>query len=293
MKLGKKSFALALSFGTAFSAQAIEYLYSYDSVLNGLDDKTNIAYIDLNRQGSILHGTSPDGGVLSGTIEQINDTHLGSGEVERFSFKLLENGSLKWFTGHATNTGWRGAWFGPNGEQGDFTIDAKAPSNIVPKAVDVLEFKADPIFSGGRYDKHNYWNEDFLVDLHGLGPIPFADVDQRKGVLVQSDNGGLPFPMSFEITFKRSFTLQTFRLGSINNGQGTRLTQFNFDVWDGTQWVNKGKFNFPAIEERRTFEKNEFTLDEIVTTNKIRVSAMGTADMSTNGRVFMWGLSFH
>ncbi|KZN53734.1 hypothetical protein N474_19375 [Pseudoalteromonas luteoviolacea CPMOR-2] len=293
MNINKPAIALSLSLGCAFSAHAVEYLFSYDNVLDGIDQKTNTAYININQQGEILHGTSPDGGVLTGEIEQKNNVFTGSGEMERFSFKLLENGAIKWFTGQVTNTGWKGVWYGPNGEQGDFSIGETDPSMALPTAADVVEFKADTTFSGARFDKHNPWNEDFLVPLHDVGSIPFAGVDQSKGVFVQSDSGGLPFPMSFELGFSNSFTLQTFRLGSFNNGQGTRLKTFNLDVWENGQWVTKGSFEFPVIAANRTFEMHEFMLDQKVTANRVRISATGTRDMYHGGRVLMWGLSFH
>jgi len=291
----KQTFSLcALSMLTTLSVASSEYTYTFDSNLDGIDSKTHVGYIDLKVRGEIIFGTSPDGGVLAGGIEEVNNSHTGSGSTARFSFKSEENGRIKWLSGNVTNGVWQGTWYGSEGDKGDFSLTSPLNNNTAPTAADVIEFNADPIYSGsGRYDQHNLWNVDFLKSIYGVGEFAFAEIDQTRGILVQSDSGGLPFPMSFDLSFSNNFTLSSFRLGSINNGQGTRLTTFNLDIWQGGEWVTKGNFEFPNIAASRTFAIHEFQLPESITTSKVRISATGTSDHYNGGRVFMWGLSFN
>ncbi|WP_440053630.1 hypothetical protein ACSLBF_12010 [Pseudoalteromonas sp. T1lg65] len=270
---------------------ASEQIIYFDNVLDGQNTEQMQSRVNLKQSGSILFGTSSDGGPLTGHIEASNNLFYGSGNTRRVQFNLVENGIQKWFMGTESSEGnWHGVWFGPNQDKGDFSVYLEgAPSSDVPTYNDILEFSADPIFSGGSYDRANPLNEGFLVDEHGLEPFPFAQLDQSRGLYVQSDTGGTPFPMSFYLTFKRPFELKTFRLGSFNNRYGTRLSTFNFDIWEDGQWVTKGEFYFEQIPTTRTWQRQEFSLPTAVTATKIRISATGTNESPA---VLMFGLSF-
>lgn len=291
-----KNIALVMTLGSSFyalSATPEAHLIEYDQTLNGVVEQAQTMDIKLLQRGAVLSGTSQSNDVIVGNIEQLNDLHAGSGSERRFFFKLDDNGELKWFSGSVHSNSWTGVWFGENGERGDFNLRSTAASNELPTASDVMKFSADDTFSGGVYDTYNTINSDFLNNRYGLDPLPFEQVDYKKGIYVQSDNGGLQYPMSFELTFVKEFTLQNFRLGSFNNGQNTRLTTFDVDIWSNGEWINAGSFNFSPITQTRHWQKQAFSLPQEVTTRKVRVSATGTEDFTTNGRVLMWGLTFH
>ena len=290
----KTLITIALGYSSyAFSTMTSPHFIEYDQVLNGVIEQAQTMDIKLLQRGAILSGTSQSNGVIVGNIEQLNDLHAGSGSESRFFFKLDDNGELKWFSGSVQQNNWTGVWFGENGDRGDFNLRSTAASNVLPTASDVMQFTADDIFSGGVYDTHNPINSDFLNNRYGLEPLPFEQVDYKKGIYVQSDNGGLPYPMSFELTFIKEFTLKNFRLGSFNNGQNTRLTAFDVDIWVNGEWARAGSFNFSPITQSRHWQKQAFSLPDEVTTRKFRISATGTEDSTTGGRVLMWGLTFH
>jgi len=306
-----RNLVLAMTLEYSVSACTEAHLIEYDQILNGVVEQVQTMDIKLLQRGAVLSGTSQSNGVIVGNIEQLNDLHAGSGSERRFFFKLDDNGELKWFTGGIHSTTWTGVWFGENGERGDFNLrrqlhhdgengergdfylQSTATSNELPTASDVMKFSADDIFSGGVFDTYNTINADFLNNRYGLEPLPYEQVDYKKGIFVQSDNGGLPFPMSFELTFIKEFTLRNFRLGSFHNRENTRLTTFDFDIWSNGDWVKAGSFTFSAITQSRHWQKQAFSLPQEVTTRKVRISATGTADYYNGGRVLMWGLTFH
>ncbi|WP_010604661.1 hypothetical protein [Pseudoalteromonas maricaloris] len=277
---------------TCLIATADEYKITLDHHLDGTIKQGEYKDIDLRQRGEIIYGTAGIDSVISGTVEQLNDLHSGSGSERRFFFKMDDTGELKWFSGSIKDNNWSGVWFGENGERGDFNLIATQTNTELPTYSDVIQFVADPIFSGGTYDTYNPINEDFLRNRYGTDPLAFEQVEYKKGIYVQSDSGGLPIPMSFELTFNKEFQLQNFRLGSFNNGQGTRLTTFNFDIWSEEQWVTVASFNFSPITQSRYWQKQIFALPDQVKTSKVRISATGTSDHFNGGRVLMWGLSF-
>lgn len=254
---------------------------TYDDVLDGVNNATYSIPIDIIRTGNVITGDVNTSGVISGFIEEGYRVHYGSGSEPRFNFTLSDNNIVKWFSGsYKTNGTWSGAWFGANSDRGDFSF---ITTSSVPEYKNILSFTADSIFSGGKWDYCRDINESFLSDID----------DKELGIYCQSDNGGLPFPMSFMIELNNTFTLQSFKLGSYNNGQGTRLTSFNLDVWENGNWVSKGSFSFNPISGTQIFERQEFALSSPVSTNKFRISATGTSDEYAGGRVLIWGLSFH
>ncbi|KZN38165.1 hypothetical protein [Pseudoalteromonas luteoviolacea] len=257
---------------------------TYDEVLDGVDNKTHSLSINVTLSGDVIAGLEQGtDSILTGKREETQNVFEGAGSQSRYNFVYRDNTlGEKWFVGAENMQGLvSGTWYGANGDKGDFTANFSCPSQF-PSFCSTLNMTADPIFSGTGLNYSRAINESFLQDTD----------DPNKGLYVQSDDGGLPFPMGFNIEFTKSFTLQSFKLGTYNNGQGTRATNFTFEVWENNDWVNKGSFDFNSLPSQQWI-RQEFTLSAPVTTSKIRIAATGTQDFNNGGRVLMWGLSFH
>ncbi|MPY25712.1 hypothetical protein FM037_27470 [Shewanella psychropiezotolerans] len=280
-KIIKINSAFILSLGIVSASHAEVVNITYDTTLDGINDSVYTSAVNLFQNDDILTGNDSNSGVLSGHIEEKNNSFIGSGSNARFNFKLKDSDGTKWFVGSENSNGlWKGTWYGANGESGDFSFSAEAKT---PVYSDIDSFSADSIFTGGAFDYYRPLNDAFLVDSE----------DYHQGMYLQSDSGGLPFPMSFSMILKKDFSLKSFKLGSYNNGQGTRLKTFTFDVWENNTWVTKGSFNFAPISGSPQFQRQEFTLQNAVLTSKFRISATETSDYYNGGRILMWGLSFN
>ncbi|ESP94350.1 hypothetical protein [Pseudoalteromonas luteoviolacea] len=282
MKLSKRIVLASLFAAPCAFAQNV--VINFDDSLDGVNHATNSISINLTQQGNMLIGNDGQYVTLSGEVEETNNAFYGSGLEPRVHFKLNDNGNVKWFTGtrNAANV-WTGTWYGSNGSKGDFGFEYSDALTTPPACSDVVRLDSDPVFSGGEFDYTRPLNETCLMDTD----------DATKGIYLQSDTGGLPFPMSFSIELKRNFTIQSFKLGTYNNGQGNRLTTFTLEAWENGAWAKKGDFEFTSSIPSKGFVRELYRLPEAVTTSKIRISATGTADYYNAGRVLMYGLSFH
>ncbi|KID56010.1 hypothetical protein JF50_16980 [Pseudoalteromonas luteoviolacea] len=265
-------------------AFAQNVVINFDDVLDGVNNPTNTIAVNVVQQGNMLIGNDGNFVTLLGEVEETNNPFYGSGLEPRVHFKLNENGNVKWFTGtrNAANI-WTGTWYGSDGSRGDFGFEFSNALTTPPVCDDVINFSSDAAFSGGEFDYTRALDETCLTDTD----------DATKGIYMMSDTGGVPFPMSFSLEFKSNFTLQSFKLGTYNNGQGNRLTTFTVEAWENGTWVKKGEFEFTSVIQNKAFARELYRLPQPVTTSKIRISATGTVDYVDAGRVLMYGLSFH
>ncbi|KZN30611.1 hypothetical protein N480_06525 [Pseudoalteromonas luteoviolacea S2607] len=281
--LSTSAFATTFLLTSTIVSAADTAVITYDDVLDGVDNNTHSLSIDVSFSGDVIAGMEPStNSLLTGKREEAQNLFEGAGSQARYNFVYRDNSGEKWFVGAENASGLiSGTWYGANGDKGDFTANFSCPSPL-PSYCSTLNMTADAIFSGSGLNYSRAIDESFLQDSN----------DPNKGLYVQSDDGGLPFPMGFNIEFTKTFTLQSFKFGTYNNGQGTRATGFTFEVWENNGWVNKGTFNFNALPSQQWI-RQEFSLSAPVTTSKIRIAATGTSDFYNGGRVLMWGLSFH
>ncbi|GGI69574.1 hypothetical protein GCM10007978_04340 [Shewanella hanedai] len=285
--------ALCMISPFAFSANEVVYLH-YDETVDGANDYQNHIKINVDLSGNLIIGKTEDGSIISGVVENASNSYIGSGDKPRFRFEIHQGDTRNWYFGRIENNYWEGVWYGPSGQQGDFTFHSDVLTKDIPTFKNITSYYADNIFDVGDNSVNNTLNSNFLVDTDNLEPIYEAEFSPNTGIFVQTDTGfgGTPFPMSFYLDFNKPLKLKTFRLGSFNNGEGTRLTSFTVDAWKDGVWETVGSYQFAPIEIAPFYQRQEFTLPHTTYTDRIRISAKGTSDLSAGGKVVMWGLSF-
>ncbi|KZN67809.1 fibrinogen-like YCDxxxxGGGW domain-containing protein [Pseudoalteromonas luteoviolacea] len=109
-----------------------------DTQLNGvLDSSTSqlqtLTLTTYANQFNAVNNASPDASVIQGEFELPNTFELGSGVVQRIQFTIANEGKRVYFLGQGSaQQGYRGTWYGPNNDAGDFRLDTKSAEVSVP-----------------------------------------------------------------------------------------------------------------------------------------------------------------
>ncbi|MCL1036049.1 discoidin domain-containing protein [Shewanella submarina] len=285
---------------TAMAADNTIFLH-FDDQLDGVMDYQQHLRLELGLSGNTIVGKTEAGAMISGRVENKNSHYIGSGEQERFQFEIHNGDTRTWYFGRVDGQYWEGIWYGPNGEQGDFSLHTKVLEDGVPQYGDVLAFYTDEVFNR-EGNEYNPLNPGFLMDLGGLD-LHFTN-DYQDGFNLDLSQGFYAkanaqwhedMPMSVYLDLKQPMKMKTFRLGSANLENGAQLKAFSFSVWDSTKasWQVVGNFEFPAIPGP-AYQRQEFNLPRTVYADRIRISAKSSHDSGAYGygQVMMWGLSF-
>lgn len=287
---------LALPMTVSASDETV-YLH-YDNTLDGVIDYQENLQLKMDLSGNTIIGKTQSGEMVSGMVENKNSHYIGSGEKERFQFEIHNGETRNWFVGNVSNEHWTGNWFGPNGEKGDFTLTTRVLTDDIPTYSDIASFMPDEVFY--KPNSHaNVLTDSFLQDVGGLEPhftnSGDFNLNLSQGLYLQAEEEYYhEMPMSFTMDFKEPMRLKTFRLGSANLTDGTRLKTFSFSIWNRMtmEWEEAGRFEFPQIYGP-SYQRQEFTLPRTVYADRIRISAHSSHDTSNGkNKVLMWGLSF-
>lgn len=276
----------------AYSSTEAVYLH-YDEVLDGATDYQKQIKLNIDLSGNTVIGKTAAGELISGRVENTDNQYIGSGDKPRFQFEIHQGETRNWYFGQVDGKYWEGVWFGANGEKGDFSLYTDLLTKEVPQFENIIAYYADEVFNFGGNNSHNSLNSSFLVDSDSLEPhfTNLEHFDTSQGLFLQADvlHGNLP--MSFYMDFEKPMGMKTFRLGSYNNGEGTRLRTFTFDIWKHGEWETVGSFEFAPIYAP-SYQRQEFNLPRMVYADRIRISATATDDYTNGSKVLMWGLSF-
>ncbi|ABZ78027.1 hypothetical protein Shal_3482 [Shewanella halifaxensis HAW-EB4] len=275
-----------------YSSTEAVYLH-YDEVLDGVTDFQKQLKLNIDLSGNTVIGKTEAGALISGNVENTNSQYIGSGEKPRFQFEIHNGETRNWYFGNVNGKYWEGVWFGANGEKGDFSLYTDLLTKEVPQFENIIAYYADEVFQLGGNNTHNSLNSSFLIDSDNLEPHFINDeyFDTSNGLFLQADVRDGNLPLSFYIDYKKPMPMKTFRLGSFNNGEGTRLRTFSFDIWKDGDWQTVENFEFAPIYAP-TYQRQEFSLPRTVYAERIRISATATDDYTDGSKLLMWGLSF-